>query len=110
MIMAIHIFPHPHTQVVSFDGDWWTGKLNGVFGTFPSNYLQKKGSSSTSPTPSSSSSSQGTAHPREEKPPLPPVNSASSKPTIARVLVDYHSTKAGQLNLAKGQLLKVTNL
>ena len=69
-------------------------------GTFPSNYVQLKdeGSTSVPASPLSLPSS----------PSIPPAIPTSSKPQIARVLVDYQTTKRGQLELTAGQLVKVS--
>ncbi|CAH1112689.1 unnamed protein product [Psylliodes chrysocephalus] len=64
--------------VVKKDGDWWTGKLNGAVGIFPSNYVQKVD-----------------------------VVVKTKKPEIASVIAPYQSTSPEQLSLARGQLIMI---
>ena len=88
--------------MTSSDGEWWTGVLNGVTGTFPSNYVQLKqeAPASVSSTPLSSLASSVTSLSSLTTP-------SQAKPNIARVLVAYQTSKPGQLNLTPGQLIKV---
>lgn len=107
--MYVHICTH--VQVTSCDGQWWTGVLNGVTGTFPSNYVQPK---QTQGSGSPQGSAQGSVSPVNSnlipppspQPPMTPMTPLS-KPAIARVVVAYQSTKQGQLTISYGQLVKV---
>ena len=80
--------------MISKEGSWWTGKLNGVQGVFPSNYVQQKENRApTPPTTSHPSAGQGVT--------------VLGKPVIAKVVAAYTRTKDSQLNLAPGDLVKV---
>ena len=124
-------------QVISTDGEWWTGILNGKKGTFPSNYVQPRlgvGSDEepiydfppdSLPKPSTNQSNVYEV-PVDAVPSEPPgtfstqtstqssvsiissVSAGATKPFIARVVVAFKSTKPGQLNLEYGELVKVS--
>ena len=104
---------------------WWTGKLNGKTGAFPSNYVElKQEESSLAPSsavqpisplspsvpPSLTPSSVPTATsplPPSPQTSLAPLQVQPNKPRIARVKVDYASSRSGQLSLKQGDLVKV---
>ena len=80
--------------MISKEGSWWTGKLSGVQGIFPSNYVQQKGDPPpTPPTASHPNAGQGVT--------------VLEKPIIAKVIAAYTKTKDTQLNLTLGDLIKV---
>ena len=92
--------------MTSCDGQWWTGVLNGVAGTFPSNYVKPKQTQS-SESPQAGPVSPVNSIPLPPPSPQTPMTPMTPKPAIARVVVAYQSTKQGQLTLSNGQLVKV---
>ncbi len=85
------------------EGDWWSGVLNGVAGSFPSNYVQPR--YELAPPRSQSSPLETTPTP-QPAPTQGEVNSLT-KPIVAKVVVAFQALKDGQLSLLPGDLIKV---
>ncbi len=95
------------------EGDWWSGVLNGVTGSFPSTYVQPR---YEMPPPRSQSSPLETTPTPQPTPrssqPTPTQGEVTSltKPIVAKVVVAFQALKDGQLTLLPGDLIKVTSL
>nr|XP_054752972.1 intersectin-1-like isoform X1 [Lytechinus pictus] len=89
--------------VTKKDGEWWTGKIGGREGIFPSNYVQ-----TAQPEGQGSSSGVGPfLAPGIPADVASKSGSLSRKPEIAKVLASYEATGAEQLSLTAGQLIMV---
>ena len=94
-------------QVLSKEGDWWKGNLNGNSGAFPCNYVESLSAEETL-----SLSSRGSAVPPSPSPSMSSLASDVSvtthaKPLVARVTQPYEATKDTELSLKAGQYIKV---
>ena len=111
MVHDLQPLPFDPLQVITAEGEWWSGVLNGVQGNFPSNYVQPRYElPSTAPAPPESQQSQPTSH---HPPPTSHHTESSglvnvlSKSIIAKVVVAFQTQHEGQLSLSPGDLIKV---
>ncbi len=101
-------------QVITSDGDWWSGQLNGVTGSFPYNYVQPRYESAplhiTTPIPTTPISFEATPIFAEATPIATATQDSVANlvnPIAAKVVVAFQAQKDGQLSLLPGDLIKV---